>query len=540
MPTFEELKRRYMVTETQTLTGGGSVMSGETTTRTAIPVYQNSEVTPMINGPEYFRNLKQLINNLGTGAADQQFIYICGWWLDQAFSLDGTAGRARLVDILKQKSRQGVDVRVLGWVMAPELIRNRMLQGSSVGGIQGMLSLNADSMRFINSLRGEASMVTKACLNILSHPAGAVHLKMVIVGNGDEIVGFTGGLDLKPDRHSNLWHDVQARVKGPAVQGLFNTFREMWNEVRGRAVVTLRAAGVSSDTHRHNMPVLAARTISSPSRSRMHVQSLRTLPRYRFASAGIVSVITSLPTNSPLSYAPTGVIEVKNAWQAGINGAQNYIYMEDQAFVSREVFDWINTAVINNPELHVLLVIGQWDPNDAPNNIWTKLLSLAVNNHLLRNLNASQIARIGLFSHRTKTIHTKSTIVDDHWAIIGSANCMRRSLYTDFEHAVAYMDENGRGIQSYRMDLWGIHLGRSFNEPDAAVGEWFSIPFKNSGSPVSSTNFERLPLPLPRAVLSNRERILFDEIYDVDAREEWGDELISLYMSTYGAGALSP
>ncbi len=542
MPTFEELKRRYMVGgATSSSSEGGSLLSGgnRTSTTTAITTYQNSQVTPLICGGPYFQRLKQLITALGSGETSRQFIYICGWWLDVAFSLDSLTGTSRIVDLLKQKARAGVDVRVLGWVMAPELMRNSLVQRSSNQGIQGMFGLNADTMRFINELRREPSLDTKACLNILAHPAGAVHLKMVLIGNGDQVSGFTGGLDLKPDRHHNRWHDVQAEVTGPAVQGLFDAFRQMWNEVRGRTVVRLTANRVTCDSHRSGMPNLAARTFTTSSTGRMHVQSLRTLPQYRFASLGAAGLVMTLPTNQALSYAPTGVTEIKSAWQQGIGGAQTYIYIEDQAFTSREVFDWINARVRANSELKVILVIGQWDPNDAPNSIWGKLMTIAVNNHLLRGLTGTQFSQIGLFTHRRKTIHTKSTIVDDQWALIGSANSMRRSLYTDFEHSVAYMDETSQGVPAYRRDLWGVHLQRSYVDLNTAINAWFAIPFRGSGTP-SSTNFERVPLPLANATLTADEQIMYDEIYDADSRQRWGGQLINLFMRNFGAGALSP
>lgn len=532
MTTFDELKRRYMGGAAG---GGGSI--GSSSPPPAVTTHQGCQVIPHIHGRSYFAALKSRINALGTNGVANQFIYIAGWWLDPAFSLDGASG-VRLVDLLIQKARAGVDVRVLGWVLAPEVLQSSLTQGAR--DAEGMLNLNRLTMEFINGLRAEPALANKACLNILSHPAGAVHLKMAIVGTPSQAVGFTGGLDFRGDRHNSNWHDVQAQVSGPALQGLYDTYRQMWNEIRGRPTVRLSASGMSCDSHRSGMPDLPAQTVTGAAGS-LHVQSLRTLPRFRFSPSVSLgsSLGLGLPTNTPLSYAPNGLFEIKEAWQRGIGAAQKYIYIEDQGFWSREVFDWINAAVRANDQLRVVLLGGQADPNDRPSSLPEKLFRVAVNNHLIRGLNAAQLARVGLFSHEVKTIHTKSTIVDDLWAIVGSANCMRRSLYTDFEHSVAYMDPDSRLVAEYRRDLWGVHLGEGIPDLNTGLGRWFAIPFRGAG-PVGPTNIVRLRLPLPATTLTVDEQAIYDQISDPDSREAWGGALVDMYMRQHGVGSMSP
>src|SRR5690606_38062642 len=133
------------------------------------------------------------------------------------------------------KARAGVDVRVLGWVMAPEVLQNPLVQSAPFAG--GILRVNGNTMRFIEALRAEPTLRHKAVLNILSHPAGAVHVKMAVVGSGATAAGYTGGIDFQTGRKESFWHDVQAKVTGPATQRLFDVFRDMWNEVQGRSPV---------------------------------------------------------------------------------------------------------------------------------------------------------------------------------------------------------------------------------------------------------------------------------------------------------------
>ena len=68
------------------------------------------------------------------------------------------------------------------------------------------------------------------------------------------------------------------------------------------------------------------------------------------------------------------------------------------------------------------------------------------------------IQPIGLHGYISKT-----TIVDDCWSIIGSANCTRRSLYSDLELAISFIGNSGfphrvNPVQQYRINLWGNAL----------------------------------------------------------------------------------
>lgn len=510
----------------------------------SVTIHSGCTITPHIGGPPYFAALKAKIDAL-TGAAGD-FIYIAGWWLRADTNLGGTT----LSDLLIAKARAGVDVRVLGWVMAPSILQNSRAQAAPQ--LRSILSLNGNTMSFINTLRAEPRLADKAVLNILAHPAGAVHMKMAIVGSNATATAFTGGIDLLNSRLLPTWHDVEAQVDGPAVQGSFDTFRLMWNEVRGRSPVSLTANHVTCSSHNapsgggslsgapSGMPDLPARTLTTASGGHSRAQSLRTFPRMRFGSVGAIASLggASIPTNDPLSFAPSGLFEIRNAWEKGIQGAQTYIYIEDQGFTSAEVFDWVNAAVKASDTVKVVILTGLFDPNDDPNNDTSKFFRVTVNNHLIVGLNAAQLARVGVFSHTTKTIHTKSTIVDDAWAIIGSANAMRRSLYTDMEHSVAYMDDSG-AIATYRADLWGVHQQRSAPDVQVGLSGWFALPFQGAG-PTPPLGIVRLRLPMPATTLTSQEQIIYDEVMDADSRQEWGTQLLRLFMQQAGAGSFAP
>ncbi|PCJ95643.1 MAG: hypothetical protein COA45_12085 [Zetaproteobacteria bacterium] len=535
MPTFAELKNKYMFTGSITQPSGSSGgLSPTPPTSMSIPIFTQSEVTPLINGPRYFAELKAKLNALDT--TKNAFFYIHGWWFGENFSFDGAASPNAATDLLKKRSADGVDVRVMGWVAPPELMNSSLV--SSVGGaVMGILGLNNQTMKFIQKLRTEPTMAHKAVCNILSHPAGAAHLKMCVLGDDDQAWSYTGGIDLQGGRHSAAWEDVQVKTTGPGARGVYNYYRDLWQETRGRNVVSLvnpAPGGITMNSHTSSMPSLSARSIGSTTTGKLHVQSGRTLPQYRFASGIIDSAI--VPTNDPLSFAPNGMFGIKAMWHKGISGGETYIYIEDQAFWSAEVSDWLNAQIKANSSLKVILVTGRWDPNDPHNPLNFRLRSVSINNHLLAGLTSAQMDRICLVSHQAKTIHAKTTIVDDHWGLIGSANYMRRSLYSDIEGSYGFMDEDATVVSGYRQELWDFHFGAPEPDLTAAIDRWFALPTTTAGL----NNLLRLTLPLPPVSLTASEQRIVDEVQDFDSRRVWGADLLSLALEAGSTAISSP
>jgi phosphatidylserine/phosphatidylglycerophosphate/cardiolipin synthase-like enzyme len=503
-----------------------------------VPIATGCTVTPRVNGIGYFPALKAELNKPGVTQ-----ILVAGWWLGLDFSLDGMVGGTRLVDLLKAKAKAGVDVRVLGWVMAPEVLDNMLISrippGSTTAStkdIAALLDLNGDTMRFVNEARTEAALADKAILNILSHPAGAVHLKFVLIRGSGGDVGFTGGIDLQKDRWGSFWHDVHVQVTGPVLAQFYETYRQLWNEVQGRTPVRTAASGVICMSHSASTPVLPAATFPATGTGTVATQSVRTVPQFNFPA-----ISPLVPKNKPVSYAPRGAFEVRHAWEKAISGAQRYVYIEDQAYTSTEVFDWINARVKAAPELQVIVVMGGNDPTTGTPGPQIAAMQLAVNDHLLAGLTPAQLARVGVFGYWRKFVHSKTTMIDDAWAIIGSANCMRRSLYTDFEHSVGFFDDAGKAGPAYRRALWRVHLGSDIADRDAAIKAWFALPFRGASppAPTAPDPIRRIKLPLPSKKLSASDQIILDMLVDVDSRKDWGPGLLDLATVAAGAGGFS-
>src|SRR5207237_4025992 len=75
------------------------------------------------------------------------------------------------------------------------------------------------------------SDLVKVSLGVASH-----HMKVLIVHGSGGPIAFCGGVDINPDRRDSpahgapgAFHDVHARVEGPAVADVHRSFVDRWN-----------------------------------------------------------------------------------------------------------------------------------------------------------------------------------------------------------------------------------------------------------------------------------------------------------------------
>jgi phosphatidylserine/phosphatidylglycerophosphate/cardiolipin synthase-like enzyme len=615
-----------------------------------------TRVTALVDGATFGQELEAGILRLGKDASPAanagQFILIASWWLGlvdrttdkgetvQGYGFGPPDATRPMLPILAEKAKAGVDVRVLAWV-SPSLIDSAVAQlsgGSSFGDI------NQHTLKSVKALRATPEIGERAILNMLAHPAGVGHAKVVILGDATYAVAFTGGIDLAPDRYATpehtgveFWHDVVAKVEGEAVQDVYDWFRDLWEESRDPARKPLRPMvdGAELPSVLPTTPALPARTLPTAVQDvampTHHVQSLRTLPQFVYASS-----LPFVPRVKPLSFEPSGSFTVARALHKALGTAQRLIYLEDQSFWSREELSWVNAAVKAQPALRVILLMpGGRDPND-PDMDDHAVLCESINRGLLDGIqtDAARLAQIRLFrrygdtgpdpqlpyapliasvtdqgaasrvtfagvfgairadalskkprwmrgvSERGSTtdfrivgndavgadgeltitvqnapgpdvpasrvtasfrmtqgilVHAKTAIVDDHWAMIGSACVTRRSLFTDIEHAVAVLDEDDLFAKEYRKALWAEHFRHpapdDFDDLDAALHAWDptwgvagaapGLPARDPGDP-GPPYLDRVPLPLaPDTPLQGWDRTYRNRYQDVDSRMPW-------------------
>ncbi len=133
------------------------------------------------------------------------------------FILRGDAAGRRLLGLLAQKAKEGVEVRLLyDAVGSLHLPRRALVPLAEAGG-------RASAYLPINPLRSRVQF------NLRNHR------KIVVI---DGRVGFTGGMNvgdeyLGKSRYFGYWRDGFLRVEGPAVNGLQLVFRADWDFTRG-------------------------------------------------------------------------------------------------------------------------------------------------------------------------------------------------------------------------------------------------------------------------------------------------------------------
>ena len=501
MPTTEEILNAYMVQDAD--------IPDEVYYPQHIEM-NLGRVTPLVEGSAYFAELSALIDSLGNGNATEnakQGIYIAGWAFYPFFSLTGTG--PTLLDKLVEKAQARVDVRILVWVnsfimASPFPVDTAFdIVGSLGRPHEAQQAVNLSSIEYMRSheVAGEFPFADRIIVNTLDNPVGACHLKFSLVFTDTSATGFTGGIDLEPGRYSddhhalefqsnggdriyNLWHDVEAKVEGQATDEMFSHFRNMWNEcIRRRDDLAYNPTFIlrNDDDELPDSKVEACpagaeeipmdKVIGVTSgRTNHRVQVLRTIPKVNFL----------LWSDPEISFAPEGAYEIELAVKKAIRSARKYIYIEDQAMLSREIFGALREAVTRTPgdgsanELRVILVTGVSDPADPPKNS-RAIIFLS----LLDGLTDEQKDRIVYYNHNQATIHSKVFIVDDAVAIIGSAGMFNRALYTEWEHAVSFVDTSGAGnaVADFRQRLWGEvfclpESDRDIGTLDQALAMW--------------------------------------------------------------------
>ncbi|HEX6472860.1 MAG TPA: phospholipase D-like domain-containing protein [Streptosporangiaceae bacterium] len=386
------------------------------------------------------------------------------------------SGRTLLVR-LQELSARGVDVRVLAW-SSPFAPKWKAVADRS----EGVADLNLQTLVSIDELRKtSSSTANRMVVNLLAHPFGGAHLKLIVCGDSDSMRAYTSGMDpvanrlnAVPSLHNGRtsgWHDVGVRFQGPAALASYHFYQQLWNEQISRSADTFYVDGgqipsqVSSTT-----PIPDRKPAGLTSNATQRVQVLRTMPQMNFSIAG-PKVLHDNPVlrflmssyagfkQPPAKFAPDGIFEFKVALKKAIANAQRYVFIVDQALSAMEVMDWLNARMKQEPKLKVILLHGA-DPADPPSDD----LAEAVNKHLLPGLSIDpydkQPEQVVCYGWSGVAAHAKVTIVDDLWCAVGSANCMRRSLYTDIELSIAVIDSEVPTFpQRLRRDLWARYCG---------------------------------------------------------------------------------
>ncbi len=480
------------------------------------PYTTNNEVKALIDGKDYYQNLLQTIDSLAANSK----INICGWRLNPKTKLLGDFPQSKtFIDILDETINKNVEVKAMLWQVAGTIGDSQigeLLDNTNSGSADSSSDLIESINDFIpghgrENLRVNNFLINKNQESILDNRLapgvfGSHHQKYILLENdsNNECTAFIGGIDIAPDRWDHqlhdepqgrelelfkAWHDVQARVIGPAFSQLAECFYERWNDRRKPSAIS----NVPSLLNVNDIPQIQGK-------GTCNVQVLRTYSCKTETFEQIDS--TKYP------FAPQGDNSYNDAYVKAIQLAENYVYIEDQYFWPCDVVDALADAAKRGVTI-VLVLTNNYD-----------VAGLIPYHNFLRQTALEKVKNAGKHVYvytliQKETIkddiyvHSKTIIVDDRYAVIGSANINSRSFTTDSEIGVAIVDDDevsdikkggsdkcGKFPREYRKTLWAEHLGMP--SPD--------IPLNPDGTPANFPLIEGMQqhhvikhnVPMPR------------------------------------------
>jgi phosphatidylserine/phosphatidylglycerophosphate/cardiolipin synthase-like enzyme len=437
-----------------------------------------NQVQGHVDGAAYFTRLHQLLAGLGP----DDWVYLTDWRIDATRQLVGPD--SQLGSLLAGLARRGVAVRGLLWRSHSALLR-----------------FNEDANRVMSTLVNRAGGQLVADQRVRRF--GSHHQKLLVIHMPDRAVrciAFLGGIDLSRGRRDSPehlgdadpvridrrygprppWHDLQLELRGPAVLDVDLTFQERWEDRTPPDHRTPLRAMWRRLSHEPRRLGLLQRRLPPPTVGSHAVQVLRTYPARR--------------PKTP--FAPDGERSIARAYLKALGRARALIYIEDQYLWGRLVAEALAAALRHSPRLHMLIVVPRYPDRDgrisgraARSAQWRAI------DHL-RRAGGSRVAVYDLENEAGTPIyvHAKAVVVDDVWAMVGSANLNRRSWTHDSEIACAVLDERpddreptdpgGLGdrarvfARELRLRLWREHLGRGpgdhgdLLDPAGGFGVW--------------------------------------------------------------------
>lgn len=482
------------------------------------------------NSAEAFIDGRQAISDMMTAMrtanAQGHFIYLLGWWLTDSVQLIPAPRPvdSQILPLLTAAARAGVEVRVMLW---DQLLAQNDAEKDHINAItlaNGMPS-------------SAAAIVDNRTLNIGSH-----HQKVLIVNGTKGLMAFCGGIDINPDRtyargvapnqagdtDGAPLHDVQGMVQGPAAGDLLRIFVERWRDHPD--VAKLRPAQRPLLGYNNNANTLVDIPLARAGAT-CHVQVGRT---YGNGSARRGIDNTGAPFFRPVGYAfaPTGTQQCAQMFIQAIGAARKFIYIEDQYFVDTapntagvDVRAALIDALPQIQHLTILIPHGSITPLQTPGtpsqtNYRRRLLIDALRN--AKGGNKVRVYHLAPPGANHTYVHAKTWIFDDEYAIIGSANCNRRSWTHDSEAVIGVWDRGKADKSQYwfphklRMRLWAEHLGWD-NFEDAKDGTDISkwLP-GNRRFRARIANYEDAagPFPAPEEIMDWNSR--WDTFIDPD------------------------
>jgi phosphatidylserine/phosphatidylglycerophosphate/cardiolipin synthase-like enzyme len=371
-----------------------------------------------------------------------------------------------ITNVLSRAVSKGVDVRVLLW-------DSYALPAQS----------NPDPKSVQDSLEalGIRCLLDDSQKGLLNHPLLSHHQKTTIV---DSRLAFVGGIDVMVENNGDFdrwdtkshlfytrlrlgkdgkmphsWHDVHAVFEGPTVADVELNFRQRWN-----AVVEL---------HKQDSSLL----LPQPS-VQLPEETTKTRHSTRTGNAVRLQVTRTIPRGIYSFTQDDGIATILDTYKRAFAQAKRFIYIENQYFWRRTFLGFENPGMgLPHPDMEELLHalaealargvvvtlllpdnpnVGREFTDEGLKFLWELAPQAAASGTLQVYTLGSSSQQQGQMLYRSIYVHAKTTIVDDIWLTLGSANLNNRGMRDDTEMNVAI--ENQEMARRLRILLMTEHL----------------------------------------------------------------------------------
>jgi phosphatidylserine/phosphatidylglycerophosphate/cardiolipin synthase-like enzyme len=442
------------------------------TSGVAHPVRANNEVTYLVRGKETFQHMADAIRSASrpgafSDSSSPPFIYLVGWTMaDTPFKLIPGDPSSSIESLFTAASNAGVEIRVMLWANATKgpgvpvthkqvQFFNRLPTGRAILDDKTGVFLKFGVFPPVSVLVGDVII-----------RRGAHHQKMLIVNGAGGLVAFCGGVDIFNDRmdageggDSLGLHDVHCKMRGAAAEDLLLVFRQRWDDyINGPDTVDSFPTPLRDSHHDPEKPAVSTAELVLRNVVTASLPFFKPPP----STVGDMFVQVGRTFHSRLyhRFAPKGEQTTKQMVLRAISQAQRFIYMEEQYLVNMETSDALKAAIAKDSFKHLIILI----PDDG---------GLAVDffgqapfrrAKFIKNLTSAPGGNKVRVLTRDRYVHAKIYIIDDCFAIIGSANCNRRGWEHDSEAICAMTDQSSdehaalHFARRLRMRLWADHL----------------------------------------------------------------------------------
>ena len=338
-----------------------------------------------------------------------QQVYIIGWDIHSLTRFVGPSGRAddgfpeELGPFLKAllEAKQDLRINILIWNFPALYAAEREWNSPSK-----FSSKAPDRLRF--------------CFDSSLPLGSAQHQKIVAI---DGAVAFSGGLDLTIRRWDTSnhaaddplridpdgkpyppFHDVQCLVDGEAAGALWELAERRW---QAAGCTVERAVATDGDRWPASVP------------------------------ADSLEMATGIARTELRTGSATGANEVARLFEASINVANRFIYIENQFISATDIAGMLAQRMLDVPSLRVLIVTpkthSSWFESQAMQGGRGGFIEAFVSAGVTDRVRILYPLARGVNSSTPVMVHSKVMIVDDRVLRVGSANLNNRSMGADTE-----------------------------------------------------------------------------------------------------------